>query len=233
MEALRKLQNRIDALSVRERGIVLGATIALTYFVFNLFVYQSIETRQKQIQTKLLQNNSMVAALTSQLGQLSNSDARDKKEQARQEIRRLRNELTLLDQELRQSTKNLVSPAQMASMLQMVLTNTDGLTMRRVKSLGSQPLLPARISAEEEADENDAETEGSANNTVVNNAYRHGLQIEIDGDFFSTLEYLKKLEALEWSFFWDEIKFKVSEYPEATSILSIHTISLDKNWIGA
>ena len=39
-------------------------------------------------------------------------------------------------------------------------------------------------------------------------------------------------ESLSWKIFWDDIKFEVDEYPNAIITITVHTISLDKGWIG-
>jgi MSHA biogenesis protein MshJ len=63
-------------------------------------------------------------------------------------------------------------------------------------------------------------------------AYRHGMQMEFSGDFFATLEFLRRLEALEWKFFWESVRFDVTEYPQAIATVRVFTLSLDRNWIG-
>ncbi|MCI0590119.1 MAG: MSHA biogenesis protein MshJ, partial [Gammaproteobacteria bacterium] len=63
-------------------------------------------------------------------------------------------------------------------------------------------------------------------------AYMHGLRMEFEGGYLDTLDYLRKLEALPWAFFWDSVDFKVEKYPKALGSITVYTLSLDANWIG-
>jgi MSHA biogenesis protein MshJ len=56
--------------------------------------------------------------------------------------------------------------------------------------------------------------------------------IEFQGDFFSTLKYLRFLEEISGSFFWDSVSFKKVAWPEALVTLEIHTLSASEGFIG-
>ena len=58
------------------------------------------------------------------------------------------------------------------------------------------------------------------------------MKIVFEGDFFQTVDYMRKLEKLEWGFFWDEVSFEMKEYPQASITITLYTISLNPNWIG-
>ena len=125
-------------------------------------------------------------------------------------------------------------PKDMPKILETVLHKTGGLTLLRLQSLGVSPL----IVKEEDSDKvnsnnikhtNESETKLTADN--IDNAYRHGLRIEFNGDYLTTLDYLRSLEDLEWGFFWDNFKLTVNEYPDATASIEIFTLSLNKDWI--
>lgn len=233
MKALKSLQSKIDNLNLRERAMILGGVLLVMYFALDMFALQPVQVSQKQVQNNLLQKNAELTLLNLQLQQMVTISKDSPQERDRQEILRLRQELATLDQSLNQATANLVSPQQMAKLLQMVLGQTNGLRLKKVTSLGSTSLL---LSGQTNQDNKSAkaatETGPDAEETIASTAYKHGLKIEFEGDFFTTLDYMRKLEALEWNFFWDEITFKVTEYPTASGSLSLFTISLDKNWIG-
>ncbi|MBF8269214.1 MAG: MSHA biosis protein MshJ [Gammaproteobacteria bacterium] len=233
MKALKSLQSKIDNLNLRERAMILGGVLLVMYFALDMFALQPVQVSQKQVQNNLLQKNAELTLLNLQLQQMATISRDSPQERDRQEILRLRQELATLDQSLNQATANLVSPQQMAKLLQMVLGQTNGLRLKKVTSLGSTSLL---LSGQTNQDNKSAkaatETGPDAEETIASTAYKHGLKIEFEGDFFTTLDYMRKLEALEWNFFWDEITFKVTEYPTASGSLSLFTISLDKNWIG-
>jgi len=44
---------------------------------------------------------------------------------------------------------------------------------------------------------------------------------------------LRRLEALEWNFFWDRIEFQVKDYPDSSASIRLYTLSLTSDWIKA
>lgn len=233
MEALKSLQGRIDALSLRERGIILGAILLFVYFLFYTFVMEPIAASQKIVQNQIIQTNAEIAALNVQMQKTLAASPDRLQAKNEQEVQRLRQERASIDQQLQEATASLVKPEQMAKLLQMVLASTDGLRLGKVTSLGSTRILinDKSVSAGNKTTAK-AENEPAANENSLTAVYKHGLQIQFDGDFFATLEYLRELEQLDSKFFWDNIKFEMNEYPDATSTLTLYTISLNKNWIG-
>ena len=127
------------------------------------------------------------------------------------------------------STQNLVSPQEMPKVLESVLHKTGGLTLISLKSLGVAPLIVAK---ETEDTESAIEPEQKLTADNIDNAYKHRLRIEFVGDYFTTLDYLRSLEELEWGFFWDNFEYKVTEYPDARAAIEIFTLSLREEWIG-
>ncbi len=55
--------------------------------------------------------------------------------------------------------------------------------------------------------------------------YRHGVRLEFQADFFTTLTFLEQMEILPWRLFWDKIEYKVIKYPKAQVTLELHTLS--------
>ena len=233
MKALKYLQNKIDNLNLRERAMVLSGILLVMYFTLDLFALQPLQISQKKVQNSLAQKNAELVALNTQLQQILTASKDSPAERDRIEIQQLRQELEALDKSLKEATASLITPQQMAGLLQMVLSQTNGLRLKKVTGLGSTPLQLS--GPENEAGKpaksvagTDTEDGGARANTV----YKHGLQIEFEGSFFATLDYMRRLEELEWDFFWDGISFKVIDYPEASATLSLYTISMDKIWIG-
>lgn len=233
MEALRTLQDRIDGLTLRERGIVLAAILLVFYFVFETFVMEPIGVSQKAVHGRIVQTNKEISALNVQMQKLLAAGSGNQQQKDRQKVQGLKRELARINGELQEATASLVTPQQMTKLLQKILAQTNGLRLGKVTSLGSSPLLlQEQPVAKSGSIKGGAKSKPASHNNTVGMIYKHGLQIEFNGDFFATLDYLKKLEKLEWNFFWDNIKFQVKDYPDATSILTLYTISLNKNWIG-
>ena len=204
----------IDGLTLRERAIVLAAILLAVYFIFETFVMQPIGVSQKSVNNGILQTNKEVAALNVQMQKLLAASPENQRQKDRLEVQRLKQELAGIDKELQAVTASLVGPQQMAILLQKVLAQTNGLRLGKVTSLGSSPLLLEEHTGAQPGGKNATRAgKKDLSDSTVGTVYKHGLQIEFNGDFFATLDYLRKLEQLEWNFFWDNIKFQVKDYP--------------------
>jgi len=228
MEMLKALQNKIDDLSLRERAIVQFGIIAVIYFMCDLFLLEPLAIQQQRVISEIGQNSAELMELTVQMGQIIEESTTDPNAVNKKKLKQLKQELARLDADLQMTTAQLVPPKEMTKLLEMVLRRTEGLRLYKVNSLGTAPLF-----ANEKAEATSSSDSGAQENRMVTTAYKHGLRIEFSGDFGGTLNYLRKLEELEWKFFWDEIEFKVNEYPESVSSISVFTISMNEGWIGA
>lgn len=64
---------------------------------------------------------------------------------------------------------------------------------------------------------------------TAGNVYQHTLKIEFQDDYFGTIAYLKMLEKLPWYIFWDNLEYKVLQYPKADVIINFHILSIQKS----
>lgn len=231
-ERLKQLANRIDALSVRERAIIFFGLIAVLFSLWDALLSTPLANKQKALIAEMNSKNSERLVLNTRLQELIESSQQDPDAENRKRLQLLRNKLSALESELAASTRNLVSPEEMPVLLESVLLQTRGLSLNSLKSLGVKPLVEQDEKQPSAKTPDVAAAENNLNANNISSAYKHGLRIEFDGDYFSTMAYLKKLEELEWGFFWDNFTLNVQGYPATGAAIEIFTLSLSKNWIG-
>lgn len=219
--SLKRLTSWVDTLALRERGLLLAALLGVMYSLWTNGLMDPLTAKQKELTAKLQEVQTQNAALAQQeqtmlAGRSIDPDAENK---ARLEL--LTQQIVDLDARLKEVTLGLIEPTQMPKVLQEVLTREPELTLVRIKNLGATPLGPPP-------------PEGAAEpvQTHAGGAYRHGLVIEFEGSYLSTLRYLKALEGLSWQLFWDSVEFKVQEFPRARVTITVHTLSLREGWLG-
>lgn len=126
-----------------------------------------------------------------------------------------------LDVEISRLAGDLISPTDMTRILTSVLEQQAGLELISFQNREAVPLRDgvagAGVAGEDEVD---------------GQVFEHGLVIEFRGDFFSTLKYLRFLEEVSGSFFWDSVSFQQVAWPEALVTLEIHTLSANAGFIG-
>lgn len=233
MDKIKEFMSRIDNLSIRERGIILLAILFIMYSVWDSFLMQPLSVTKQRIVSELKQKQAERLILNTRLQQLVAQSENDPDLANKKKLNELKSELNKIEAEVKSSTQHLVSPESMAKILETVLLKTKGLELIEVKGLGAQPLLAQtdeEKQAEKQKDKNIAvekQTDGG-----IESAYKHGLKISFEGDYLSTLDYVRELESLKWGFFWDQFEFEVKQYPLAKATITVFTLSLDKDWIG-
>lgn len=240
LERLKKMVERIDGLTLRERAVILAALLALMFLGWYAYLIEPLRLEEKSLVSELDRKRGELKMLNEQFTLLSDKHKRDPGLEARERLTKLRNEQKQLTAELRGATENLVAPEMMPEVLRSMLKSADGLKLVGMRGLGSTPLLkrPDQDKPAQGAKPSPAKPAPSAEPAaavepgVLDNAYRHGVQVVFAGDFQSTLEFMRRLEGLEWKFFWESVTFDVQQYPQAVATVRVFTLSLDKNWIG-
>jgi len=233
MKQLNKLVEKIDSLSLRERAIVFIGVIAVLFSVWDAYLLKPLETEQKSAIAKLNEKNAERIVLINRFQTLMASSNEDPNADNIARLKSLRSRLIDVQADLESSTGNLVTAKDMPKILETVLHKVGGLTLRNLKSLGVTPVIAKskeELATVEVGNGSDNEKKLTADN--IDNAYKHGLRIEISGDYLTTLNYLRNLEELKWGFFWDNFKLTVNEYPDASVAIEIFTLSLNQEWIG-
>lgn len=236
MGRLRELMAWIDALSFRERGLILVIALFVFYGLWDTLLMQPLDAKQKKLSKQLEQTQQEVLGLQQQAQTIVESHGVDPNAKNRAKLEKLQKELDAIKEELKQSTAHLIAPKDMAKVLETVLKQSEGLNFVRLEGLGVESLVE-RSSVEEVIDEVQSATltteeKGLSPDRSLQTAYKHGLRIEFEGGYLDTLDYLRKLEALPWAFFWDSVDYQVEEYPKGMSSITVYTLSLDENWIG-
>ncbi len=228
-EKLRALPERFDALSGRERGMILILVLAmLGGGWFNLLWYPQ-NVLQKQIRSDIQELDDQIALLDTQLTGLVNQAERDPNEKIKQELEQLKRFISEMEGQIKGTAAALIEPREMAQLLEQMLLSNAGLQLVRLSTLKTEPLMGSKP-GDVEAGEAPAIDDPAG--VAEKNIYRHAFVIEFEGRYLAVLNYLKALEALPGRFFWDGIELEVTDYPAARVRLQLHTLSLSEGWIG-
>ena len=207
--------NRIDAMSLRERALIFITLLVALYFLAVNVLFGPLNAERERLQQQVNQKRQETQALEVQVQALVGSGehpdaARRKKLEALQE------NLKAMDSELVRVTSGLVTPQEMARLVEQMLLKNRGLQVMKVESIPATPLL-----------------------NVVENAvnpgpmvYKHGMNIEIKGGYLDILRYLQSLETLPWKVFWGKVTLKTEKYPDSRASVLIYTLSTREAWIG-
>ncbi len=216
------LVERFHALSTRERNIVLILGLAVLVFLWDALLFGPVQRESKQLKLQMSTVESQISKQSKELAELMAAVNRDPNSELKQRRDQLSSAVAEMDQRLETLTSNLIPPKQMAKVLEQVLRENNNLKLVQVISLPSKKLSGGKT-------ESGKEIAVSEDTQVL---YRHGVRLELEGNYFDTLNYLRKLEALPWQVLWSSLHYEVQEYPKASVRLEINTLSTNSGWIG-
>jgi MSHA biogenesis protein MshJ len=221
VKQLATLIERLDALSLKERVLVLGALLLVLGMVWDRMLFEPLWRHQLAARTSVGQIKQELTAMEAEGEAVLVAAKRDPDAPVRAEIEHTRAAIAELEKTIKDKAGKLVPPDQMPKVLESVLTKFEGLEFVGLEGLGAEPLVT------------EAAQDGHAPAAdLQKGAFRHGLRLRFAGSYLDTLEYLRALEKLPWGFFWESVDLRIGDYPRAEGSVVVYTLSLDRGWIG-
>jgi MSHA biogenesis protein MshJ len=225
-EEWRKLAARFDALTLRERVLVLAGVIVGAALLFDTLALQPLEARKKRLERQIaeVRNDIKVAeAVLSARGPLADPDS------VRRSYRNaLRQQLTEIDQNMQGLQRGLVPPERMAKLLEEMLSRSRGLQLVSLRTL---PVQRYEAPSPSPADRTGSRNGKSAVKDPERTVYQHSFEITLQGSYFELYDYLAQLEKLPWQMFWGRIRVSTEHYPRLRATLTVQTLSLNRAWL--
>lgn len=216
---LRDLQDKFDALSLRERVLIMSALLGLLAVLWDSLLIKPLH-RQRRQQTQQINDLRLeIVGLEQAMAEMAERGSVDPDRQTREAIEALNQDLAVVDDQMESMTAGLINPREMAGVLEQLLARKIGLQIVSLRSLPAEGLLP-RVAAP------------GAEGAPAARIFKHGLELELTGGYLDTLRFLQALEKLRWRFFWDRIELSVEQHPVARIKLMLYTLSLQEGWIG-
>ena len=227
---LKKFTEWFDVRPQAERVILafigFGGLIYIFLILINDPAKQELASLDRQfntVQRRLIDQQTSAAEL--QLTGVEDPDSF-----IRERLATLIEEQAVIQNDIELLAGNLVSPNGMTQMLTGVLDSQEGLTLIKVENIAPRALTNGLTASGVAAPV--VNTTSAALRSVGFQVFRHGLILEFQGDYFSTLRYLLYLEQMNESFFWDSFQFQQTLWPEARVRLELHTLSSEEGFIG-
>ncbi len=225
-EKVARWVRRFEALSLRERSLLVAAVTFSLLAGWHGLVMQSIYAREK-LAIATLQNLAPNGEnVTSDVDQLVVQE------------QKLGAEYAGNRQQLEVRAAGLVDAGRMAVLLTDLIASRQGVRLVRIANLPEEELRAAEsaVVADGDAqvvDTSSASTDPNANSTpnAPAVAFMHGIEIELEGDFGSIDNYLATVERAPWRLLWRRLELDASEYPKLRARLVVATLSLDRQWL--
>jgi MSHA biogenesis protein MshJ len=217
-ESLRNLAARIDARTRRERMLLIAAGATIVLLAWDTTVRAPLAERQRvalereaQVEADLATMRASEGTLREQLTALSST-------RADEQVGALQARIAAVDGELQARTQGLISPHQMVAVLRAFVAGDERIELVALRNDAAEPIVTAK--------------DAGAAVATVPRVFRHRVELVLRGEYFALLEYLRRVEGLEWRFRWDALNVTTLEYPIAEAVIVLSTLSFAEGWIG-
>lgn len=219
------LAARMDALSLRERGMVFGATIAVLAFAAHTFVLAPQDAKQAALRTQIDQQQAASAAIDGEITARVEGSRIDPDAQARTRLNTMQQEMGQLGSQLLALEHGLVPPERMGPLVEGILRANGRLKLVSMRTLPAEPLAAPGAAPAAPA------TPAAAAGNDVPLLYRHGVEVTVRGNYLDMVDYMSTLDAMPTRMFWGRAQLDVETYPTARLTLTLHTLSMDRQWM--
>jgi MSHA biogenesis protein MshJ len=212
------LMKKYEALSLRERGFVVLALLAVVIAAWDTYLMDPLRRARVGLEAELVSASSSGVTATS-------ADVTDPRQVSIKRAGELQTQLATLDSRLKSSARGFVSADRMIEVLHDVLDRQGRLELVSIRNLPVTSLVPPEKSA------TDASADPNAS-AAPEPPYVHSIELVVDGQYTDVLDYLGQLEALTWKFRWTSLDLSTAGYPRNRVRIELSTLSLDSTWLG-
>ncbi len=214
----------VDQQPVRQRLLLLVAVVAVFLTLWDAVLMRSSKMREEQAESDTALLEKQVKALELQAEATLKKLAADPNLERRKRKAELERQLADLDSGFNERTADLIPPSEMVRVLKELLGRDSGLQLVRLESVPASALL---------APDEESGSEGKVDlGSGPVRLFRHGLVLEMSGDYLSVLRYVQAIEQLPWKFFWESMTYQVQQWPVGRITLKLLSLSSEEGWIG-
>jgi MSHA biogenesis protein MshJ len=220
------LGQRLDALSLRERGLIFAAGVTLAYIAWQTLFMDGLNKRAQLAEQQLSEARQHLAALAdadaaASANPLTAAAARNAALRAR---------LGSLDTELRVAASGYVAPDKMIDMLREILAGQHGLELVSLANLPVQSLAQVREPGAVSAGAGSASAAEIVLDDKDPGPFLHPVEIVVEGNYVDVVAYLRALEALPWRIHWQQLELRSEESGNRVRIV-VGALSLSRYWM--
>jgi MSHA biogenesis protein MshJ len=220
----------VDYHSLPQRGAIFAGLLSVLGAFFYLLALDPAAGVQRAAEKQMQTDMATIRKLEKEITRSAGATVKDPDAENRSRLKQLTDDTREVELAIEANKKDLVSPEQMASMLEAVLNRQNGL------KLVSLAKLPVRgldgFNAAPAAPAMPAQAQGVPPSASPDQlVFMHGMQITVEGSYQNLFGYVQQLESLPIRLVWGNMSLAAREYPTSTLTLEVYTLSLEKKWL--
>jgi MSHA biogenesis protein MshJ len=201
------LNKRYEALSLRERALVVLALLGLLIVCWDTLLMEPLRRARLGFESELANAGSF--------GSVGDVDVSDPRQVNIKRAGEMQTQLAGIDAQLTSTARGFVSADRMIEVLHDMLDRQGRLDLVSIRNLPVTSLVLAPEAGAE-----------------AQPPYVHSIELVIDGQYGDILDYLAALEKLPWKFRWTSLDLSTAGYPRNRVRIELATLSLDSTWLG-
>ena len=222
MRYLQRAAERIDAFTLRERGILFGAVASvLVVFVYSLYIEPEF-ARSARLSRDIAQRQAEGRNLQEQMAKLIQARHQDPDRENRERLARAQARLAGVDAEIAGEERKFTGPAQTRAVLEEFIARNKHVRLVELKTLAPSSITEARATAA------GPQAKPTPAERVI---FRHGFTMTVSGGYLELLGYLTDLERLPTQLYWGTLSVDAAQHPVVSLKVTVYTLSLDSAWM--
>lgn len=219
IELKEQADEKVDSLSLRERVLIALTFCALIYFAWENIVFKKVWSSKDDLVTQVDSASKQIQSVKGQIQAVTTKIQTNNYDELQKQVLSLKARNQEMRTLIEKMAEQLLPPSEMSNMLSHMLKSDSGI---RIINMSNIPETPLFTGLSEEDVNNDP------NKIQV---YQHGMELIIEGEYFSIMNFLKELESIPWRLIWSSLDYEVVEYPVGRVKITLYTLSLHQGWI--
>lgn len=230
---LTKIQFIVDHLSLPQRIAILGGLLFTIYIPWFFLIYKPQADASLHVQQQIndLQNQTNILSKKyTDILILAKSQDLDK---LTAKYKNLQQQLQDLNQQISHFHHRYISDKELAALLHAILDDIDKIRIENFsilvnvpKTLASPPATtpPSAATPTTPSPPAATPTTPAMTGALPNPPEMVHYSLSLRGDYFSIMQFLKRVESIKWQLFWEAFNYQVVKYPEATATVEFYTL---------
>lgn len=206
---------------VRERALIAVTVCVLVLVLGWELLVAPVEAHKQQLNNRIQTLSATRDNLLSQQETLTRQLATDPSAELRARLSSRQNRLERLDQDITETTGQLIAPRDMVALLRNMLATQPGLAL---ESLVLRAPVPVYEQTPATGQARSAQPEPLL--------YAHDVEVTISGGYLTLLNYLERLESMDDRLGWLQLTYNAGTWPKGEATIRVRTLSLDAAWLG-
>lgn len=205
-----QFSEQFSDLSLREKWLIAGGGWIAILLLCLTFLLDPATEERTRAERALDREEQLIASTQTDIQLLVEKLKQDPDAEIDAKLKQLVLENQDLSEELSEVVNSLITPSQMATLLEQVLSNSGRLRLVSLQSLPAESIT--KVSDE-------------------TGYFLHPVRITVTGRYFDVRDYLSSLEQMPVKYYWRSFDYKVEKYPTAELVLEVYTLGTRQEFI--